>query len=88
VRSFSTTWRPCSAQRGHIDDAARVSAYAEYVYARLGRRPRLVARRNRERLLALLASQRSPDALARLFDDGRRLTEDEACAATRPLGRS
>ena len=77
------------AQRGHIDDAARVSAYAEYVYARLGRRPRLVARRNRERLLALLASQRSPDALARLFDDGRRLTEDEACAlATRPLGRS
>ena len=73
------------AQRGHIDDAARVSAYAKHVYARLGRRPRLVARRNRERLLALLATERSPDALAQLFDEGRRLTEEEACAlAMRP----
>jgi predicted ATPase/DNA-binding winged helix-turn-helix (wHTH) protein len=68
------------ARRGRIDDAARVSAYAQAVYARLGRRPRLVARRNRERLLALLSDERSPDALAKLFDEGRRLTEDEACA--------
>ena len=65
---------------GRIDDAARISAYAEQVYARLGRRPRLVARRNRERLLALLCSKRSSDALAALFDEGRRLTEDAACA--------
>ena len=72
------------AQRGHLDDAARVSAYAEQVYARLGRRPRLVARRNRERLLALLSVKRSPDALARLFDEGRRLTEDEACTLAMP----
>ncbi len=77
------------AQRGHVDNAARVSAYAERVYARLGRRPRLVARRNREHLLALLASERSPDALAQLFDEGRRLTEDEACAlATRSVAPS
>jgi pentatricopeptide repeat protein len=77
------------ARRGRIDDAARVSAYAECVYARLGRRPRLVARRNRERLLELLSKERSPDALAKLFDEGRRLTEDEACAvATRPTATS
>ena len=68
------------ARRGCIDDAARVFAYAEAVYARLGRQPRLVARRNRERLLTLLSEERSPDALAKLFDEGRRLTEDEACA--------
>ena len=73
------------ARRGCIDDAARVSAYAEAVYARLGRQPRLVARRNRERLLALLSDERSADALAKLFEEGRRLTEDEACALACPL---
>jgi predicted ATPase/DNA-binding winged helix-turn-helix (wHTH) protein len=72
------------ARRGCIDDAAKVSAYAQAVYARVGRRPRLVARRNRERLLALLSNERSPDALAKLFDEGRRLTEDEACALACP----
>ena len=68
------------ARRGRIDDAAKVSAYAQAVYARVGRRPRLVARRNRECLLAVLSDARSPDAIAKLFDEGRRLTDDEACA--------
>jgi tetratricopeptide (TPR) repeat protein len=71
---------PLLARRGRIDDAAKVSAYAQAVYARVGRRPRLVARRNRERLLAMLSDERSPDAIAKLFDEGRRLTEDGACA--------
>jgi tetratricopeptide (TPR) repeat protein len=62
-----------------IDDAAKLSAYAEHVYPS-GRRPRLVARRNRERLLELLAAERSPEARAKLLEEGRRLTEDEACA--------
>jgi pentatricopeptide repeat protein len=73
------------ARRGRIDDAARVSAYAKQVYP-LGRRPRLVARRNRERLLSLLSAERSADALAQLFDEGRQLTEDEACALAVPPG--
>ena len=63
-----------------LTKAARLSAYAERVYASFERRPRLVARRNRERLLALLAAERSAAALAKLFDEGLRLTEDEACA--------
>jgi tetratricopeptide (TPR) repeat protein len=72
------------ARRGRIDDSARVSAYAQGVYARLGRQPRLVARRNRERLLALLSAERSRDALAQLCDEGRRLTEDQACTLAFP----
>ncbi len=72
------------ARRGCIDDAARVSAYAQAVYARVGRRPRLVARRNRERLLAMLSDERSPDALAKLCEEGSRLTEDQACALAFP----
>jgi pentatricopeptide repeat protein len=71
------------ARRGRIDDAARLSAYAKRVYP-LGRRPRLVARRNREQLLVLLAAERSADTLARLFDEGCRLSEDEACALAVP----
>jgi tetratricopeptide (TPR) repeat protein len=68
------------ARRGRIDDAARVSAYAESVYAAIGRKPRPVALRNRERLLALLAAERSADALSQLYDEGCRLTDGEACA--------
>jgi len=68
------------ARRGRLDDAARVSAYAAHVYARMGRRPRLVARRMREQLHELLASRRSCCALERLYEDGRSLGEDQACA--------
>ena len=68
------------AWRGRIDDAARVFAYAESVYAAMGRKPRRVALRNRERLLALLAAERSADALSQLYDEGRRLTDSQACA--------
>lgn len=74
------------ARRGRIDDAARVSAYAEHVYARLGGRPRVVARRNRESLIALLSAERHAEAVAKLFDEGRRLTDDEACALAFPTG--
>ncbi|MEO8741133.1 MAG: tetratricopeptide repeat protein, partial [Casimicrobiaceae bacterium] len=72
------------ARRKRIDDAARVWAYAEGVYAAEGKLPRLVARQIRERLLALLAAERSPDTLSRLYDEGRRLTDDEACALAFP----
>ncbi|MEP7207746.1 MAG: winged helix-turn-helix domain-containing protein [Casimicrobiaceae bacterium] len=72
------------ALRGRLDDAARVWSYAEGVYAREGRYPRPVARRIRDRLLALLAAERPSDTLARLYDEGRRLTDDEACALAFP----
>ena len=72
------------ALRGSIDDAARVWAYADGVYATKGRHPRLVAQQIRDRLLALLAAERPPETLSGLYDDGRRLTDDEACALAFP----
>ena len=72
------------ARRGQIDDAARVSAYAERVYAGMGRKPRPVARRIQEQLGALLAAQCSPEALAQLSNEGRALTDDQACLLAFP----
>jgi predicted ATPase/DNA-binding winged helix-turn-helix (wHTH) protein len=72
------------ARRGQIDDAARVSAYAESVYAAVGRKPRPVALRNQERLRALLSTQRSAEALAQLSNEGRALTDDQACLLAFP----
>jgi hypothetical protein len=72
------------ARRGRIDDAARVSAYAESVYAAMGRKPRLLAQRNQERLRALLSAQRSAEALVELNNEGRALTEDQACLLALP----
>ena len=71
---------------GRLEEAARVFAYAESYFQTKGFRPRRVAVRLRERLLSLLAAQRTPEALAQLFDEGHRLTDDEACAlALRPV---
>jgi len=72
------------ARRGRIDDAARIYAYAEAFYASQGRRIRFVAQQLRSRLLALLAGQRTPEQLAQLYDEGRRLTDDEACSLAFP----
>jgi predicted ATPase/DNA-binding winged helix-turn-helix (wHTH) protein len=72
------------ACRGRVDDAARVSAYAESVYAAMGRKPRPVARRIQEQLGALLAAQCSPEALAQLSNEGRALTDDQACLLAFP----
>ena len=72
------------AHRGRIDDAARVSADAESVYAAVGRKPRRVAQRNRERLLGLLGAERSADVLSQLYEEGRGLTDDQACALAFP----
>jgi predicted ATPase/DNA-binding winged helix-turn-helix (wHTH) protein len=72
------------ARRGRIDDAARVSAYAESVYAAMGRKPRPVALRNQERLSALLSTQRSAETLVELSNEGRALTEDQACLLAFP----
>ncbi len=74
------------ALRNCYDDSARVFAYAESYFQAKGFRPRRVAVRLRERLLSLLAAQRTPETLAQLFDEGHRLTDDEACAlAFRPV---
>ena len=48
------------ARRGRIDDAARVSAYAESVYAAMGRKPRPVALRNQERLVRCFPANAPP----------------------------
>jgi tetratricopeptide (TPR) repeat protein len=58
------------ARRGRIDDAARVAAYAENVYAAMGRKPRRVAQHNQEQLRALLSAQRSTEALVELDNFG------------------
>jgi predicted ATPase/DNA-binding winged helix-turn-helix (wHTH) protein len=73
------------ALRGRIDDAARVLAYAERVAEAEGWQPRPVARKLREQLLALATRHYSKDELAQLYDEGRRLTDDEACALAFPL---
>jgi len=73
------------AHHGRIDDAARLSAYAESVYAAMGRKPRPVALRNQERLRELLSTQRSPEALVELNNEGRALTEDQACLLAFPV---
>lgn len=73
------------ARRGRIDDAARIYAYAEAFYASQGRRIRFVAQQLRSRLLTLLAGQRTPEQLAQLYDEGRRLTDDEACSLAFPF---
>ena len=72
------------ARHGRIDDAARVSAYAESVHAAVGRKPRPVALRNQERLRALLSTQRSAEALAQLSNEGRALSDDQACLLAFP----
>ena len=72
------------ARRGRIDDAARVSAYAESVYAAVGRKPRPLAQRNQEWLRALLCAQRSAEALVELSNEGRALTDDQACRLAFP----
>jgi predicted ATPase/DNA-binding winged helix-turn-helix (wHTH) protein len=72
------------ARRGQIDNAARVSTYAESVYAAMGRKPRPVALRNQEPLRALLSTQRSAEALVALNNEGRALTDDQACLLAFP----
>lgn len=72
------------ARRGRIDDAARVSAYAESVYAAMGGKPRPLARRNQVRLGALLSTQRSAEALMELSNEGRAMTDDQACLLAFP----
>jgi tetratricopeptide (TPR) repeat protein len=72
------------ARRGRIDDAARVWAYAEGVKTAKGSYLKPVFRQVQERLLALLAAERPPETLSRLYDEGRRLTDDEACALSFP----
>jgi predicted ATPase/DNA-binding winged helix-turn-helix (wHTH) protein len=72
------------ARRGRSEDAARVWAYSAAYYAAKGIPPRLVARQIRDRLHALLATEISADKLARLYEEGRRLTDDEACSLAFP----
>jgi predicted ATPase len=72
------------ARRGDLANAARIRAYAVHGYAQTGRRPRGLARRLDERLSAMLAEKYSPDELSRLYEAGRSLTDDAACAIVFP----
>jgi predicted ATPase/class 3 adenylate cyclase len=65
-------------RRGRLDDAVRVLAHVEAAYR--GQAPRLVAQQIRDRLRAELAGKISAEKMSRLDDEGRRLTDDEACA--------
>jgi hypothetical protein len=47
-------------------------------------RPRPLALQIRDRLLALLAAGMPPETLERLFDEGRRLTDNMACTIAFP----
>ena len=66
------------AMRARLDDAARLVAYADHLHSTDGLRPRLVARMLRDRLHAQLATEFAPDSLSRLYDEGRRLSDDDA----------
>jgi tetratricopeptide (TPR) repeat protein len=77
----AATWL---ARKDRFEDAARVCAYAEGVQAREGRSPRLVARQLRDRLHAELAQRFPADRLARLYEEGRSLSDDTACELTFP----
>ena len=72
------------ARRGDLENAARVRAYALQAYERSGRQPRRGARQLDERLCATLAAKRSSDELARLFEEGRAWTDEQACATAFP----
>jgi predicted ATPase/DNA-binding winged helix-turn-helix (wHTH) protein len=72
------------AHRGDFANAARVRAYAAQAYAQSGRRPRGLAPRLDESLGAMLAEKLSPDELSRLYEEGRSLTDDAACAIVFP----
>ena len=76
------------ARRGQLEDAARVCAYCDATHERDGRRPRLVARKLREQLHAELAAMFPAATLARLEQEGRALTDEDAgnmAFATRPF---
>ena len=77
----AATWL---ARKGRLEDAARIFAYAEGVQMREGRSPRLVARQLRDRLHAELAQRFPADTLARLYEEGRSLSDDAACELTFP----
>ena len=77
----AATWL---ARKDRLEDAARVCAYAEGVHAREGRSPRPVARQLRDRLHAELAQCFPADRLARLYEEGRGLSDDAACELTFP----
>ena len=77
----AATWL---ARKDRLEDAARVCAYAEGVHAREDRSPRLVARQLRDRLHAELAQHFPAERLARLYEEGHRLSDDAACELTFP----
>ena len=77
----AATWL---ARKERLEDAARVLAYAEAVHESEGRSPRLVARQLRDRLHAELAQRFAADRLARLYEEGRSLSDDAACELTFP----
>lgn len=49
-----------------------------------GIQPRPLARKLKDQLLALLASEMPADTLQQLFDEGRRLSDSAACAIAFP----
>jgi tetratricopeptide (TPR) repeat protein len=75
----AATWL---ARKERLEDAARVLAYAEAVHESEGRSPRLVARQLRDRLHAELAQRFPADMLARLYEEGRSLSDNAACELT------
>jgi predicted ATPase/DNA-binding winged helix-turn-helix (wHTH) protein/Flp pilus assembly protein TadD len=68
------------ALRGRLEDAARVFSYAECAHAARHTSLRPVARQLRERLLTLFGAELAPDPLSRLYEEGKKMTDDEVCA--------
>jgi predicted ATPase/DNA-binding SARP family transcriptional activator len=68
------------AREGALEDAARLSGYAERAYERLGQVRQLGEERTHAHLLAELAQAITPEPLARLRSEGAVLTEDEVAA--------
>lgn len=76
------------ARRGDLRNAARIRAYAGHGYAQSGRQPRGVGRRLDESLAEMLVEKLAPDDLSRLYEEGRNLTDDAACAIVFPPASS
>lgn len=75
------------ARRGRLEDAARIAGYADRVSVERSRNARAVGRQLREQLLAQLQAALPAGRLEQLFEEGRRLTDEQACALAFPPAR-
>jgi len=75
-----------AAMQSDVERSARLAGYTDPGLARLGAQREYVPQTIRERLMARLETQLTPDALARLTADGAALTPEAAIVLARKPG--